>query len=152
MDTLHNDALQQLTQLLEGQLPVPPDKVSYVQTLRPKRIVPLGVGYFVRVHPDPNADILGVRVSADSLITITADDNTVNLNSVIATLTSAIASLNPTMLRRDGIYRWHYQTSQPHPTNPLIQELIFDVLYDFERIPTEVGDVIAEIPIELETA
>lgn len=149
MDDLHQLAITALTASLENRIPEPPQHTSFDLFVRPLRLTPTGLGNYVGQHDDPQGTILGVRITAEVVVTVTVTGQA-ELNQAITQLTSAILAQDPTELRPEGIFRWQVASIEPISDNPRSRDVIFDVLYEFVRLPEAGEGIIETIPIDLQ--
>ena len=149
MADTRQQAITQGTQLLRERLPTPaPPGTVYTLYLQPLTISPLGLGSFVAVHNDPTGDILGCLVHAAAIVTVTV--TTAPIDEAIALLTATFLGLDARALRQEGLFRLQLQPLPPHlPTDSTVN-VTFDVLYEYLQIPQEAGDIIQEIPLNID--
>ncbi|HRW05561.1 MAG TPA: hypothetical protein P5121_10720 [Caldilineaceae bacterium] len=149
MADTRQQAITQGTQLLQDRLPIPAQPgTTYTLYLQPLTISPLGIGSFVAAHNDPTGDILGCLVHAEASVTVTV--TTVPIDEAIALLTATFLGLDTRTLRQEGLFRLHLQPLPPHlPTDSTVN-VTFDVLYEYLQVPQEAGDIIQEIPLNVD--
>ncbi len=129
-------------------MPAPPQHTSFDLFVRPLQLTPTGLGHYVGQHDDPQGTILGVRVAAEAVVTVTVTGPAV-LNEVITQLTAAVLAQDPTELRLEGIFRWQVASIEPTSNGANSRDVLFDVLFEFVRLPEAGEGIIETIPIDL---
>jgi hypothetical protein len=138
MPPIESDALNALNtlvdDLLDGISPAP-GVVVIVQQIKPT-----GLGGFIAVHPDPQADIYGRQVSALIEVEVRGQqDRVTQVNQALLGLTSQER-------RQHRILKLELTESRLSEERVLQYAITFEYL----QTPTEVGDIIREIPIDLQ--
>jgi hypothetical protein len=117
-------------------------------------IAPTGLGGFVGANEVPPGEILGRRLQATVLVTVSANDADA-LNEAVVEVTSACLGTDRPLLLEKGILRITLDDVGPQATGVedtnVERALTFEVLYEFLKRPEEAEDVIVEVPINLDT-
>jgi hypothetical protein len=157
VDAIAVEALANLTTAMTSLLPPPADPALAPSILvTPLRITPTGVGGFTGMHPDPEGEVLGRRVSARVTVSVAAQ-NTAGLNGAVTQVTHAVMSAGRDELSQMGILRLGVLElgAQPVPAqgppSPVRRDIAFDVLYEFLKVPEEAGGVITTIPLDIDS-
>lgn len=144
MDLLNQEATQSLRGLLTGFLPavLPSSSVA----LESVNITPTGLGGFLGLHDAPSDEVFGRRVNAAARITVNGAD--VNeLNARINDVTDTILSISRDMPGAEGIYKLKLQRLGDPNEAGTQREALFDVVYEFRKLPTAAGGTIGSIPL-----
>jgi len=118
------------------------------------RIAPTGLGGLVGANEVPQGEIFGRRLQATVLVTVGANDAAA-LNEAVVAVTGACLGTERALLLEKGILRITLDGVGPQAAGvedaTLERALTFDVLYEFIKRPEEAEDIIAEVPINLDT-
>lgn len=156
MDEINTEALAGLTAVMESLLADvadPPVQLSPLVT--PTHISPTGLGGFVGINEAPQGEILGRRLQAMALVTVSANDVD-SLNEAVVAATSACVGAERGSLLEQGILRVTLDDVGPQSTSgsgnnmTVERTLTFNILYEFLKRPEESEDVILEVPINLD--
>lgn len=154
MDPLNREALDSLAAAIRSFLPAAgnPAHASSVAVF-PSRITSTGLGGFVGLHHEPEGEVVGRQIDADVRVTVRAAA-VGGLTTVAEAAAQALVGAGRKELGEKGILDLSFtQLGEARPLQgetPAEQELAFRVRYEFLKVPTEAGDVIREIPIQLE--
>jgi hypothetical protein len=117
-------------------------------------LTPTGLGGFVGANEVPQGEIVGRRLQATVLVTVSADDADA-LNEAVVAVTSVCLGTDRALLLEKGILRITLADVGPQAAGvedtTVERALTFDVLYEFLKGPEEAEDVIVEVPINLDT-
>jgi hypothetical protein len=156
-EEINTEALAGLTAAIESLLEDvvdPPVQLSLLVT--PTHISPTGLGGFVGINEDPQGRILGRRLQATALVSVSASD-VGSLNEAVVAVTSAFLGADRGSLLEKGILRVGLDDIGPRSTSGsgsnMREEraLTFSVLYEFLKRPDESEGIILEVPINLDT-
>jgi hypothetical protein len=154
MDAIGVEAMDKLSATLEELLP-PGDSPALAPTLEvhPLRIVPTGLGGFVGLSQGPAGEIVGRRLEAWARVAVKAA-SVDGLGDAVSAVTGALLAADRGSLRSRGVLRLELDTLGPKPAADIAgvaeREIQFKVLYEFLKLPAEIGDVIQRVPIDLE--
>jgi len=120
----------------------------------PLRIIPTGLGGFVGLSHEPAGEVYGRRLEASARVAVKAAGLD-ELRDAVTAVTRALVAADRVLLREKGILRLDLDAIGPQPllAEPPAtaeREVQFKVFYEFLKKPTEAGDVIQRIPIDLE--
>jgi len=156
VDEINAEALAGLTDAMESLLAdVADPSVQLSQLVTPTHISPTGLGGFIGVNEDPRGGILGRRLQAKTLVTVSANDVD-SLNEAVVAVTGACVGADRGPLLEQGILRVTLDIVGPQSTSgsgnnmTVERTLTFNVLYEFLKRPEESEDVILEVPINLD--
>jgi hypothetical protein len=123
----------------------------------PVRVSPTGLGGFAGLHPEPQGEIFGRRVRARVTVTVAA--SSVNgIDAAMANVTRAVLSTARSELAQLGIHKLATAELGPRPAQvqgggpqaAARRDVIFDVDYEFLKLPEETGGLIQTIPLDLD--
>ncbi len=157
MDTIAIEAIANLTTAMRSLLPPTSDPALAMSVLvTPQRVGMTGLGGYVGNHPAPQGEVHGRRIAARVIVNVAATD-VAGLDLVIARTTQAVMTTGREELAALGFLRLAFvelgprPTPAPGPPRPQRQDLTFDVLYEFLKLPDVAGGVIDTIPLDLES-
>jgi hypothetical protein len=153
---INTEALAGLTAAIESLLEDvvdPPVQLSLLVT--PTHISPTGLGGFVGINEDPQGGILGRRLRATALVSVSALD-VESLNEAVVAVTGAFLGADRGSLLEKGILRIGLDNIGPRSTTGSgsnrreERRLTFNILYEFLKRPEESEGIILEVPINLD--
>jgi hypothetical protein len=119
----------------------------------PTRVAPTGLGSFVGPSRDPAGAITGTRV--DAAVRVTVEGNSVAaVNTAAGAVTTALLGADRASLVEDGILRVGLGSMSDRESvqgQTLRQDLTFQVLYEFLKLPEAGEGIIEEVPLVLRT-
>lgn len=115
----------------------------------PRRIKPLGIGGYVGMHDQPEAEIYGRRVEAQAEIRVVESGSDLSsINTEISGLMTALLSTDRETLRNDGIIKLNLQSlTPPDIDNGNSRVATFDISCEHQLLPSESGDTIDDVVI-----
>jgi hypothetical protein len=156
MDPLNAEALTGLTAALESLLPAPADPALAPDlSVSATRFATTGLNGFVGFSHQPEGEILGRRVKANAVVGVKTETLD-GLNGAVAGVTASIVGALRGDLRRLGILDVGVSglgpqaPPAPGPDGVARQEVIFDVSYEFLKLPVESSGVIASVPLDVD--
>ncbi len=156
-DGIDGEALVGLTAAAESFLPdIADPSVRLILLVAPASVAPTGLGGFIAANEDPQGDILGRRLDATALVTVTAND-VGPLNGAVSAVINSFLGADRAALLEQGILRVALDEVGPQSisgsgNNRVVERILtFKVLYEFIKRPEEAEDVILEVPINLDT-
>ena len=156
MADINEEALDDLNVSIEVLLADLADpNVQTILMVNPVRIMPTGVGGFVSLNEDPSGEIFGRRVEATVVVTVRVQSVDA-LNDAVMTVTRALVGAERKNLLQHGIFNITLGEVKPRSirgsgaSRIVEQDLIFDVLYEFLKVPEEPEEIIEEIPVNLD--
>ncbi|WP_020408684.1 hypothetical protein [Hahella ganghwensis] len=150
MDLIAQAAINHLQTVLAGYLPaVSAASITRDLLVIPKRIKPLGIGGYVGMHDDPEAEIYGRFLEAEAEIRVSENSSNLStINNEISGLTTAILSTDRETLRSDGIYKLDLDyLSPPDSDNKNARVATFNIQCEYQQIPVDPGGMIDDIVI-----
>jgi hypothetical protein len=140
-------------------LPPPPSPALTPSLMvTPVKIAPAGIGGFVGLHPDPQGDVLGRRVTARVTVDVPAS-NAASLDATVTQVTQRVLSAARSELAQLGILRLSLFELGPRPvpstTGPAVtprRDVSFDVLFEFLKPPDAPMGIIQSIPLDIESS
>ena len=115
---------------------------------------PTGLGGFVGTNEVPAGEIVGRRLQATVLVTVSANEDDA-LDEAVVAVTGACLGTDRTLLLENGILRINLDDVGPQTAGEgdatVERALTFDALYEFLQRPEEAEGVIVEVPINLDT-
>ena len=151
MDVIAQAAITHLQTVLAGYLPaVSANSITRDLMVIPKRIKPLGIGGYVGMHDDPEAEIFGRFVEAEAEIRVSENSsNLTTINNEINGLMTALLSTDRETLRTDGIFQLDLQSlTPPDSENKNARVATFEVRCEYQQIPVDPGGMIDEIAVK----
>ena len=157
MNVSVSDAVQALSSSLSGLLPpVANPSLTPDVLVNPIKTHPAGIGGYIGMHESPMDEIYARRLKAQVVVRIKANDAS-SLTPVEADVTNALMGANPELLRSQGIFRITrdvtlgriYSDVADGLDVPAGRDILFDVDFEYRRIPTEAGGVITSVPLDL---
>jgi len=156
MATINNEAFDGLTAAMELLLSdVANSNLQTVLMANTFRIMPTGVGGFVSLNEDPAGEIFGRRVEATVVVTVRVQSVDV-LNEAVMTVTRALLGAERKKLLQHGVFNIALDEVKPRSVsgsgaNRIVeQDMMFEVLYEFLKVPEESEEIIEEIPVNIE--
>lgn len=154
MDTIAVEAVSQLKENIEELLPTlaEPDVDRWV-AVHPLSIKPSGMGGIIGIHQEPYGDIVGRTVEA-SLTIAFRSENVAHLIDAQSSITSKFSSLSRQTLRQYGLLKINMNALTDRSTHVTQngdivneQDMLYTVLFEYQKIPSEVSEVITDIPL-----
>lgn len=161
MDPLSQEALTSFRTTVESLLPeIPeetPEALRPAVAIQPTRISPSGLGGFVAMNEDPEGEILGRRITAGGVVTVRAE-TVAELHAAVAEVSEALLGVDRRQRTEQGILDVSLtELGPPRPPQgegesrtPAEQDVRFRIEYEFLKPPAEAGDVIREIPLDVD--
>ncbi len=157
VDAIAVEAVASLTTALTSLLPAPPADPALAPSIlvTPLRIMPTGLGGFAGLHPEPQGEVLGRRVSARVTVRVAAA-NDAALDGVVRQVTQAVMTTGRDELAQLGFLKLGILQLGERPTRPagppapLRRDVDFDVLYEFLKLPEDTGGIIQAIPLDID--
>jgi hypothetical protein len=152
MDAISTEALIGLAAAIESLLPVPTDpslKPSVV--VQAISIAPAGIGGVVGIHHEPDGDIVGRRIDATVGVGLRAQANAIG--AAVSEAINAILAADRAVLLNHGLLRvtvGRIGERNAGQGNLVEQEVGFRVLYEFLKRPEGPGDIIQQIPLNMQ--
>ena len=152
MSPINQEAIQDLNIAVQVLMPDSASPgVEVISTVSVQRISPTGLGGFIELNPEGNANILGRRLSA-VLSVLLQGNNLANLQETADSVIEAFMGADRKTLLDNGILAIEQIDCAyrlPSGANREI-ELNFKLIYEYKQIPEETQEIIAEIPIHLD--
>jgi hypothetical protein len=144
---------------MSSLLPPPPSPaLTPALLVTPVRIAPTGIGGFVGLHPDPEGDVVGRRVTARVVLSVPAS-NADGLDAAVQQVTQRVLSAARSELAQLGILKLSLLELGPRPLQPgggppetPRRDVSFDVLYEFLKLPDAPSGVIQSVALDLESS
>lgn len=161
MDPLSQEALTSFRAAIDALLPDLPEETPEALrpaiAIQPMRISPSGLGGFVAMNEDPEGEILGRRITAAVIVTVRAA-TVADLHATAAEVSQAVLGAERGELNEQGILDVSLtELGLPRPPRdegesrtPAEQDVRFRIEYEFLKRPAEAGDVIREIPLDVD--
>jgi hypothetical protein len=157
VDAIAAEALATLTTAMTSLLPAPSDPgIPHSVMVLPVRITRTGLGGFVGIHPDPQGEVVGRRVSARVNVSVGAQ-NANGLDAAVSQVTQAVMLTGRDELAQLGIHRLSVlelgprpEPQQGGPPAAARRDVAFDVIYEFLKLPDQAGGIIETIPLDID--
>lgn len=144
MDEIAEQALLNMTGVLQSFLPAANPSVDQSLILIPKKIKATGLSGYVGTHQDPDASLNGRHIQAISEVTLISDNGVTDLQQAVSIVTQTLLSQDRTTLRNNGIFKLQFDqvsdiSSAGQGGNATDTRLV-SFLVDFEYIPVPVEE------------
>lgn len=142
-DALSQDAIAALGLAVESLLPSDtPAGLNRTRMVETQRVRPLGLGGYVGNHIDPDAALLGRRLSARVSISI-GGGNDANARAHAGTLADHLLCLSRSELLAAGIHGLR----RAHSSDPRV--IVFELDFEFISTPTTAEGVISDLVLDI---
>lgn len=151
MADIAEEALEGLNVSLQVLMPLQSDLgVDLITMVNPLSITPTGVGGLIDIDQEPAGDILGRRIEA-SVVVILRERNLAPLQGAATTLTRALLGAERKTLLDLGVLHIRQESSSYRYVAKENQEieLIFHILFEYQKLPEEAEEMIEEIPVNI---
>lgn len=144
MDEIAEQALINMTSVLQSFLPAADPAIDQSLILIPQTIKPTGLSGYVGTHEDPDASLTGRHIKAISEVTLISDSGIADLQQAVSNVTSELLSQDRLTLKNNGIHKLQFDqvsdiTHAGSGGNATDTRLVRFSL-DFEYIPAPVTE------------
>lgn len=147
MDSLNLEAIAALRTTVENILPSTPSPTLLINHAQ---IKPTGIGGFIGINSDPQAELKGRSVTASILINVSAA-NASQLSTRYAEVVDALLSVGQGELRAQGILKLNLsEPAEQSDDMNTARDLQLDILFEFIKLPEEAEEVIETVPLTVE--
>jgi hypothetical protein len=157
MSTIDREALEALGAAMQALLPGAAGPLLAPRlALDPVRIAPTGLGGVVGFQREPAGVIVGRRLQATARVSVGTSDES-RLDEAVTRVTSALVTGDRAQMRASGLFDVELAGVGPATTiaangtpERFVRDVSFTVSFEHLQVPEEAGDVIDEIPLDLE--
>lgn len=152
MSLLRENAISQLRVTLQGILDTALDDSLPAPSLMilPYRVHQSGIGGVIGMHDEPDGEVLGVTVNAKIIAHVQASSSSV-VSAIIDSVSSVFQSLDRSEAFAAGIRRLEFNDTSvltERRGSLMDREISFDILYEFQQLPTQSSDTISDILLQ----
>ncbi|MDX1693747.1 MAG: hypothetical protein R3208_08265 [Ketobacteraceae bacterium] len=144
MDEIAEQALSNMTAVLQSFLPAADPSVDQSLILIPKKINPTGLSGYVGTHADPDASLSGRHIQAISEVTLVSDNGVSDLQQAVSGVTQSLLSQDKATLRNNGIFKLQFDQvsdiARQGTGNNVTDTRLVRFMVDFEYIPVPVEE------------
>lgn len=108
MDEIAEQALINMTSVLQSFLPAADPSVDQSLILIPQKIKPTGLKGYIGTHQDPDASLTGRHIQAISEITLVSDNGVPDLQQAVSNVTQEFLAQDRNTLRNNGIFKLQF--------------------------------------------
>ena len=144
MDEIVEQALINMTSVLQSFLPAVEPSVDQSLIIIPQNIKPTGLSGYVGTHQEPDASLLGRHIQAISEVSLISDNGIADLQIAVSNVTQALLSQDRLTLRNNGIFKLQFdqvsEISHAGSGNNATDTRLVRFNLDFETIPVPVEE------------
>jgi hypothetical protein len=152
MDPISTEALNGLATAIQSLMPAPADpNLKPSISVRALSIAPSGIGGVVGLHHEPDGDIVGRRIEAIVVVGLRAQADAAD--AAVSGAINAILAADRAALVNQGLLRVAVDKIGDRTAGQgtlVEQDVGFRVLYEFLKKPVDPGDIIREIPLNIQ--
>ena len=150
MDVISQAALSHLQSVIAGYLPaISSGSIDRNLLITPTHIKPLGIGGYIGINPDPEAEIYGRFMIVQAEVRISDNDqNLGKINDEVSGVVSNLLATDRVTLREDGIFKLDLDTLSPPDPDRNDRVALFRIHCEYLQIPIETEGKIDEVVIK----
>jgi hypothetical protein len=153
LDSVSVEAMDGLSAAIQFFLPAQADaNLQPSISVQAVSITPTGLGGFVGINDNPAGEIVGRRIEGTVVVAIKAADAT-GIDAAAGGAINALLAADRAALLNQGLLRLAVNTvgdSAAGPGTSVQKQIGLGILYEYLKIPTDAGDVIQQIPLNIQ--